>query len=157
VAAFDPSLASRLQRLEDVEEIRQLLQRYADCLDAADFAGYASLFAEDGELVAKLGRARGQKAIRELLDGAIGPTLATRRTAFHLVGNPTISVDGDRAESRVLWAYLTHDDTGAPIILQLGHYHDRLVREAGRWRFARREISRDLGVSPLEQGDTDDR
>ncbi len=144
-------LEARLQRLEGVEEIRGLLERYADCLDRADFAGYAGLFTRDGELVAQLGRARGRAAIQSLLEETIGPTLATRRRAFHLVAGPTISVDGDRATSRVLWVYLTHDDAGAPLILQSGHYDDRLEREEGRWLFARREISRDFGVSPTEQ------
>ena len=36
------------------------------------------------------------------------------------------------------------------MILQLGHYRDDLEREDGVWRFRRRNISRDLGYSPLD-------
>lgn len=151
MTGHDDALDRRLRRLEDLEEIRLLLERYAAFLDAADFAGYASLFARDGELVAPLGGARGPAAIQELLERSIGPTLATKRTAFHWLGGPAIAVDGDRATSRVLWAYLTHDDAGAPTLLQSGHYDDELVREDGRWCFARRAITRDFGVSPLER------
>jgi uncharacterized protein (TIGR02246 family) len=140
---------ARLRRLEDAEEIRRLLLEYARCLDEADHAAYAELFTEDGELHAQLGQARGRDAIRALLDERLrdGPP---RRKAFHLVGNPMIEVEDDRAVSSVIWAYVTHDDDGYPTILQLGHYTDELTREDGRWRFRRRDISRDLGFSPLD-------
>jgi 3-phenylpropionate/cinnamic acid dioxygenase small subunit len=148
------ALEARLRRLEDIEEIRLLLLEYARCLDAADYAGYAELFTEDGELDARLGRATGRDAIRALLDERLGAASGPPRTpAFHLVGNPVIQVDGDRATSSVLWAYITHDERGYPLILQLGHYRDELAREDGVWRFRRREISRDLGFSPLDAPD----
>ena len=146
------TVEERLQRLEDVEEIRKLLLEYARCLDAADYVAYAELFTEDGELHAQLGQARGREAITALLDRRLEPEEGAppRRAAFHLVGSPTIEVDGDRATSDVIWAYVTHDDAGYPLILQLGHYRDDLRRERDRWRFARREISRDFGYSPLD-------
>jgi 3-phenylpropionate/cinnamic acid dioxygenase small subunit len=144
-------LEARLRRLEDVEEIRQLLLDYARCLDEADYVGYSQLFTEDGELHAQLGQAKGREAIRALLDRRLGADDAPpRKTAFHLIGNPTIEVDGDRATSVVTWAYLTHDDSGLPMLLQFGHYRDQLTRDQGRWRFERRDISRDLGFSPLD-------
>jgi hypothetical protein len=59
-------------------------------------------------------------------------------------------VSGDTATSTVLWAYVTHDEQGFPLILQLGHYRDELSRDGGAWRFRRRDISRDLGFSPLD-------
>jgi uncharacterized protein (TIGR02246 family) len=145
------SLEERLQRLEDLEEIRGLLEEYARCLDAGDHAAYAQLFTEDGELHAQLGEAKGREAIRDLLDARLKGDRPAPRTAFHQIGNATIEVDGDRATSRVLWAYVTHDDGGYPLILQLGHYDDQLVRDGGRWRFARRTISRDFGFSPLDE------
>ena len=69
---------------------------------------------------------------------------------MHLNGNPAVSLDGDRATSVVIWSYVTHDDDGFPLLLQLGHYYDELVREDGAWRFQRRRITRDLGFSPLD-------
>ena len=148
----DGTVEARLRRLEDVEEIRQLLLAYARRLDEADYAGYAALFTADGELDAQLGKAKGREAIVELLERRLGsgPGRTVQKTAFHLVGNPDIELDGDEATSVVIWAYVTHDDAGFPIILQLGHYRDTLAREDGAWRFRRREISRDLGFSPLD-------
>jgi uncharacterized protein (TIGR02246 family) len=147
----DVELEARLRRLEDVEEIRTLLLEYARCLDAGDYAGYAELFTEDGVLDAQLGQAKGRDAIRALLEERLGSTAdRLRPVAFHLIASPVVEVDGDSATSTVIWAYITHDDDGFPLLLQLGHYRDELAREAGRWRFRRREISRDLGFSPLD-------
>jgi hypothetical protein len=148
----DGALEARLRRLEDLEEIRQLLLEYARRLDAADYVGYAALFTTDGELDAQLGHAVGREAIVELLEQRLGsgPARTVKKTAFHLVGTPDIELDGDDATSVVIWAYVTHDDDGFPIILQLGHYRDTLVRADGAWRFRRRRISRDLGFSPLD-------
>ena len=148
----DGALEARLRRLEDLEEIRQLLLEYARRLDAADYEGYAALFTADGELDAQLGHAVGREAIVELLERRLGsgPQRTVTKTAFHLVGMPDIQLDGDTAASVVIWAYITHDDDGFPLVLQLGHYRDTLAREDGVWRFRRRRISRDLGFSPLD-------
>jgi 3-phenylpropionate/cinnamic acid dioxygenase small subunit len=143
------SVEARLRLLEDREEIRLLLTTYARHLDAGDYAAYSELFAEEGELVARLGSARGPAAIRALLERSLGQS--PRPTAFHLLANPLIEVDGDRATARTLWAYVTEDDEGYPQILQLGHYADVLTRERGRWRFLRRDISRDIGYAPYEE------
>ena len=143
---------ARLRELEDREEIRDLLATYARHLDAGDHAAYAGLFAEEGELVARLGTAKGPAAIRELLDRTIGAGSRTRsRPALHLLANPTIEVAGDRATASTIWSYVTADDDGYPLLLQLGHYDDVLTRENGRWRFLRRDISRDLGYAPYDQ------
>jgi 3-phenylpropionate/cinnamic acid dioxygenase small subunit len=151
MATGDEGIEARLRRLEDHEEIRQLLLEYARRLDAADYRGYAQLFTVDGELNAQLGRAQGRDAIVALLERRLADAAeAPRPEAFHLVASPDIQVDGDTATSTVLWAYVTHDDDGFPMILQLGHYRDELAREDGAWRFRRRDISRDLGFSPLD-------
>ena len=144
------SVEERLQRLEDLEEIRTVLEENARCLDSGDHAGYAALFTENGVLAAQLGEAKGRDAIRDLLDARLKDDAPPRRTSFHHVGNATIAVDGDRATSRVIWMFLTHDDAGYPLILQSGHYDDVLVRDNARWRYERRTITRDFGFSPLD-------
>ena len=144
-------LEPRLRRLEDVEEIRALLLEYARRLDAADYIGYSELFAVEGELDAQLGQARGRAAIVALLEHRLGlQPDQPRPGAVHLNGSPAVTLDGDRATSVVIWAYVTHDEEGFPLLLQLGHYYDELVREDGQWRFQRRRITRDLGFSPLD-------
>ena len=66
-------LAQRVQRLEDLMAIHQLFIDYGRYLDAGDVDAYASLFAEDGEvMLGPLGRARGPAAIKELMGKALG-------------------------------------------------------------------------------------
>ena len=54
-ATGNDSLAARLQRFEDKDEIQALLLDYGRYLDARDFAGYASLFAKDGQWIGGFG------------------------------------------------------------------------------------------------------
>jgi ketosteroid isomerase-like protein len=139
----------RLLELEDREQIRQLFVDYAGYLDTADHAGYASLFASDGVLNAQLGEAVGPAAIEALLDATLSPEVrATFPPAVHVMNNQRIDVDGDTATTSVLWFYLTTDDDGSPVVLQAGRYVDDLVREAGRWKLKRHDISRLMGRSP---------
>ena len=61
--------------------------------------------------------------------------------------NPQVELDpddGDRARAHVTWLYVVKGEDGAPALAKLGHYDDELVREAGRWRFQRREAPTDI-------------
>ena len=67
---------------------------------------------------------------------------------FHVVINPLIELDADdpdRAQAEVTWLYVVKGEDGAPALCKLGHYDDQLIREAGRWRFLRREAPTDIG------------
>jgi uncharacterized protein (TIGR02246 family) len=141
------ALEARLRRVEDRDAIQQLFMRYRECLDEKDFSGYAGLFAEDGEFVAAGGTAKGRAGIEELVDGMRGSLLtATVGDDLHVVVNPEISVDGDRATARSTWIYLVRGADAEPSLCKVGHYEDELVREDGEWRFARRFAPMDMGV-----------
>ena len=142
--------AERLQLLEDREEIRQIFVDYARFLDSGDHAGYASLFASDGVLSAQLGDAVGPAAIEAILDENLGPQARGHLPeAIHVMANHDIAVDGDTATATVVWFYLTADADGEGTVLQGGRYRDELVRENGRWKIKRHEISRTFGRSPM--------
>jgi SnoaL-like domain len=134
------SVENRLQRLEDLEAIRRLMLDYRSCLDAKDIRGYAELFAAEGEFVAGDMSARGPQEIFELVDGMRG-TLLTDRGGddVHIVANPTIDLDGDRATAESMWLYIVRGEGDVPVLSKVGSYHDVLTREDGRWRFLRRE------------------
>jgi uncharacterized protein (TIGR02246 family) len=134
------SAEERLRRLEDVEAIQRLMLDYRACLDAKDIRGYAALFAADGEFIAGEMRATGPEEIFALVDGMRG-TLLTDRGGddVHIVANPTIDVDGDRATADSMWIYVVRGEDDAPVLSKIGRYHDVLTREDGRWRFLRRE------------------
>src|SRR5215211_4057516 len=132
----------------DHEAIRRIFVDYAKYLDSGDFAGYASLFAENGVLLAQLGQAVGPAAIEQILEESLGPYVHNNPAAsIHVMNNHLIDIDGDTAETEVIWFYLTVDADTVPTILQAGRYVDDLVRESGKWKIARHDISRIFGRS----------
>jgi uncharacterized protein (TIGR02246 family) len=141
-------LAARVQRLEDQAAIFQLFMDYRHCLDTKDFSGYAALFSDDGEFVAQDLRATGRAAIEALVDGMRGSLLTDAAgDDIHVVANPEIRVDGDRATARSTWIYVVRRADGGPDLCKVGHYDDELVRGAdGRWRFARRHAPMDMAA-----------
>ena len=140
----------RIRELEAHAEIRQIFVDYAKYLDSGDFAGYAGLFAADGVLLAQLGEAVGPAAIEQVLEEVLGPYIHNEHPpSIHVMNNHRIDVDGDTAKTEVIWFYLTVDPDTVPTILQAGRYVDDLVRENGRWKIARHDISRIFGRSPM--------
>lgn len=138
-------LAARVQRIEDREQIMGLFMEYRRCLDTKDFSGYAELFSENGEFVAGEMVARGQAEIRALVDGMRGNLLTeTTGDDLHVVVNPSIEVDGDRARARSTWIYIVRTEGDTPDVCKVGHYDDLLVRQDGRWRFERRDAPTDI-------------
>ena len=134
----------------DHDAIRRIFVDYAKYLDGGDFAGYASLFAEQGVLIAQLGEAVGPAAIEKILDESLGPYMRSNPPAsIHVMNNHRIDIDGDTAKTEVIWFYLTVDPDTVPTILQAGRYVDDLVRENGQWKIARHDISRIFGRSPM--------
>jgi uncharacterized protein (TIGR02246 family) len=134
------SAEDRLAYLEDLEAIRRLMLEYRACLDAKDIRGYAQLFAAEGEFIAGDMHARGPDEIFALVDGMRG-TLLTDRGGddVHIVANPAIEVDGDRATAESNWVYIVRGEDDQPVLSKIGSYHDVFTREDGRWRFLRRE------------------
>jgi uncharacterized protein (TIGR02246 family) len=135
----DESVAARLQRFEDKAEIEALLLDYGRHLDNRDFAGYASLFARDGEWIGGFGTVKAAD-IKAFMEKAMG----TQNTAknYHLLSNFVITVNGDTATAWSRWAFVVPGERGATIA-QAGRYDDQLVRENGRWRFKKRVASND--------------
>ena len=132
----DMTLDDRVRRLEDLLAIQQLFIDYGEHLDAGDFAAYAQLFAEDGEvLLGPMGRATGRAEIQELMTR----TLADRvGTTFHIVTSPRVALDGDRATSTVMWTVVGTGEADALAVPMVGHHLDDLVRTPDGWRFQRR-------------------
>jgi hypothetical protein len=138
----------RLERLEHLEAIRTLHTAYGRYLDAKDWARFSGLFAQSGEIVARLGTTTGPDAIAELFER----TLRDVDPGFHVFANLSIELDGNQARAQSLWFYLCPDENGWPKILQCGRYRDLLVHEDDGWRFQRREAIRDVGFPPYGPG-----
>ena len=135
------SAEARLQAIEDKEAIHAVMMNYGRTLDARDFAGFAELFARDGEYVAGASTAKGPAAIRELLEGLLKKNAApVPGRDFHLFFNETIEVNGNEATALSKGGFFVR---GADRQLQtsaLVNYHDQFVREDGKWKFKRRQL-----------------
>lgn len=140
-----PSLEERLQRVEDLLEIHQLFVDYGAHLDAGRFDEYAALFSEDGEIsMGPLGRAKGREEIRTLMAGTLEGRVGE---SYHIISSPVVQLEGDEATSEVMWTVIHRDSDGQPRLTMCGRHRDRLVREDGRWRFARRKGYVDIPAS----------
>ena len=143
--------SARLRILEDRQAIEELFVAYGATLDRRDFPAFGKLFAEDAVYLGGPGEpTRGRGAIQALLERTVTTNPAhLPEPAFHLFFNPSISVDGDRATAHSKGAYLIPDlkNGGAQIIFFVA-YDDALVREAGHWLFARREIHSGIPGAP---------
>lgn len=130
-------------------EIHRALVRFARAMDERDWSALDEILAEDATADLGTGPLAGRAAIvaqmRSFLDEC-GPTQ-------HLLGNPLIDVDGDRATSRI---YVSDLHLGRGVrshvtFSTLGDYHDRWRRQGGVWRIAHRtKLNRaligDIGV-----------
>src|SRR5580704_16295975 len=109
------SLTQRLRRLEDAEQIRQLNLAYRRYLDARDLDGYGRLFAADGEWLGGTGYGQGPSGITAVLNERLPARSPDRPAAWHLVTEPEISLDGDRAAGRVTWTWVGRGDADTPV------------------------------------------
>jgi 3-phenylpropionate/cinnamic acid dioxygenase small subunit len=150
VSGSHASLEARLQRLEDIQEITSLFMSYRRTLDEREFATYAELFAPEGEWTGNLGSYTGPAAIKQMLEDSVGTAFAVESgNDFHLVANPDIEVDGDRATASSTWVFVTRDGGDRPQVSLLGHYTDVLARTPEGWRFLRREAFCDIPAEHL--------
>lgn len=119
---------------EDREAIRELYATYSDASACADKEAFVSCFAEDAEWNAHVFSRRGRAELRDQWD--------LLWQGFERVGFLTeigsIEVQGDRAECRCVAREIILLKTGGVYKL-VGQYRDALVREDGRWVFARRD------------------
>jgi uncharacterized protein (TIGR02246 family) len=140
-------LEQQVRRLADVEAIRRVLIEYGRTLDAGDAAGYADLFALDGEWSGGPYSASKREGIRAMAQRVIeGRTPGT--TAVHFLSNMIVEVDGDTAKAWSRWMLVVSGADGAATIRRSCSYDDQLVRSEGRWKFARRVVSHDVPFTP---------
>ncbi len=137
-------LEARLRRLEDVEAIRDLDAAYCRLVDTGNWPGLVALFTADGTFDG-LAVATGSADLLAFFSG-----LADSGMRFwHHVSNHEIAVDGDTATVRsVLWQPCVVD--GVPHVAA-GRYSDSVVRTAGGWRYAVKQVRFDYW-GPLRDG-----
>jgi hypothetical protein len=131
------TLEERVDRLESIDAIKRLKAVYCMYCDAKyDAEGICSLFIEDGvwDGGPSFGRYEGHRQIRSFFERISGDILF----AAHLVLNPIITVEGDRAHGR-WWLHMpctALNDVGtAEGRWLLSEYDEEYVRIDGTWKF----------------------
>ncbi|WP_336977536.1 nuclear transport factor 2 family protein [Altererythrobacter fulvus] len=126
----------------DRAEIHALLNAYGSTLDARDFNGFAGLFAKDGTYVAGNGKGvSGTQAGAMMEQVFASNALGFREPNFHVFFNEVITLeDADHAHSTSMSFYMVPGEDGRPVAAMMARYHDELVRETGKWKFARRRV-----------------
>jgi uncharacterized protein (TIGR02246 family) len=126
--------------MEDESRIRRMLVEYGAFLDGRDYAAYAGLFAADGVWTGGFGSFTGPKAIEQMLVDNLGAPEPgfVNKSSFHMMSNPLIEIDGDRASVTSSYLFWTRSSANSPNPLLAGRYVDEFVRENGSWKIARR-------------------
>jgi len=132
---------ARLQRIEDQLAIERLLMQYGAALDSRDFAAYSQLFAANGSWSGGLGTFKGPATIKAAMEKAFSaPSAPAAGGSFHVLTNPLIEVQGDRATALSRWTFFTTVE-GKPTPTLAGRYEDTLIKENGSWKFLSRVAS----------------
>ena len=132
----------------DRAEIEDLMARYLFAMDWGDFDAYGDMFTEDGELEYARGTAKGRDAIgesvrafKQAIGGFYKDSHGNPAILRHIIAQTVIRVEGDRAFAVALWWEMANDGPGdKPKAGTFGTYEDELVRQDGRWLFAKRRI-----------------
>jgi uncharacterized protein (TIGR02246 family) len=129
--APDPDVAG----LVDRQAIDQLIAGdYPRALDSHDYAAYAALFTEDGELSLQGQTARGRQAVQ-----AFVAALPTEPRVIHVISNLSYRIEGDTATGGAYWQDIGNVGSNVGVLVA-GHYDDTLRKVDGRWRIAKRDI-----------------
>ncbi|MCW2368212.1 nuclear transport factor 2 family protein [Sphingobium sp. B11D3D] len=146
------TLPASAQRDETADRaaIHALLVAYGSTLDARDFAGFGRLFGKDGVYAAGGGaEARGPATGEMMRKVFAGNAMGFAEPNYHLFFNEVVTFTGsDSATATSMSLYVVPDDRNRPTPMLMAAYEDDLVREDGRWVFARRSVK---GLMPTHR------
>ncbi len=120
-------------------EIANLKAAYCRLLDTKDWEGWKQLFTEDFELDVSDSGGSVMKG-REDIVASVRGSIEAAKTA-HQVHFPEIAISGEEAsaiwpmQDRVVWGE-------GRALTGYGHYHERYVKQDGRWRIAAQKLTR---------------
>ena len=135
------SLEQRIQRLEDQAAIKRLIDTFSNLADDKNVASQMPLFTEDATVDTYFGDTlfasmRGREQIGQVFSDFI----ANFPALYHINGQMTLDIDGDRASStHYCLVVLVSDDQCKKFKNFNGViYKDEYVRHDGQWLIASR-------------------
>ena len=140
------ALDDRLAELMEREAIRELIGATAAVLDKEDLAGWIRLFAPESEYeVSTYSREiranmSWWKTARPDLDRMLDEVQQHVRDSgrrLHVVSPISIAVSGNRARAVSHFLALRTQNDGETHLYVAGRYEDELVKQGGRWLYAR--------------------
>ena len=143
------SATARLAALEDREAIRLVLRHYGKTLDERCFDNFGRLFASDGEYLSAGKTNRGPAAIVESLRQIFaGNSFGLGEPNFHVLFNERIKLQGEHATATSQSFFVAPGPDGAPRLVMMASYEDRLTRTSDGWRFAKRLERGNMAARP---------
>ena len=118
--------------MSDEDAIRRTIAQYCHFCDDGRFDEWADLYTDDATFTVMGNTYTGRADVKAFIEQGQPP----ERRGKHICFNTVIELDGDGARA---WTDYIFIDT-ARTITSAGRYHDRLVRQPDRWRFAERRI-----------------
>jgi len=138
-------LEERVQLIADELDIVRVLNRYAHGIDYGDEDDWLDCFTEDAVWEARsvasgsmLMRHAGRASLKAFVSGHTRPPELYHK---HLVAEPIVTVDRDRATAVCYLLLVVAGPGGLPAIASFGRYRDELRRcTDGKWRIAHRAV-----------------
>jgi hypothetical protein len=153
-----PVHAADLEQLADRLLIQEVQNRYALAHDLTDPAMYASVFAEDAELVSGGNvLAKGRDAMyaigesdRKRFNAGAQPNERSFGVMRHVVTNSVIDITSDTTATAFCYVLTVVNEEGVgPQIMSVGRYEDEFAKVNGQWLISRRLIAMDMGNQEL--------
>lgn len=136
----DAALETRVGELEDRLAITDVLYQYGTGLDGRDWDVLRDCFTDDAvcDYLEFGGVNEGKDAIVALCSGVLSGLDASQ----HLIGNPRVTLDGDRATATCYFQaqHMLTSPGGGNTYLVGGHYEDRLRRTDDGWKIEHRTL-----------------
>jgi ketosteroid isomerase-like protein len=135
-------LAQRVQQLEDRAALKHLVDTFSNLADRKDIEKQVQLFTEDAVVESYSdGQMTSSLKGREQIANGFGRFLSNFDTVYHINGQQTVELQGDRATgTSYCLVVLIGEQGGRRLRTTMGvTYSDDYVRRGSQWLIARRD------------------
>lgn len=136
----DKDITARVRTLEDRAALKALVDTFSNLADTKSIDAQVLLFTEDASVVShaagQTSSLQGRKQIGEAFSGF----LARFQTVYHINGQQTVDIQGDRATGTAYSLVVLIGEDGGKLYRNTSGvtYQDEYVRRDGRWLIAKR-------------------